>query len=982
MKIHSYRKHHVKSAPIHRYYTIVALVLLFAAGLWLPGSAAAEGKKPMSLQDIMKFKHIKSSAISENGQWVVYSTEPDRGNGNVTVYDVATGNNFSIPLGTRPAISKDSRWVAASVKPDVLEALNADKKKKPKAAMALLETQSGKITTTERVKGFKFSDDSRWLVISLFPEEKKEEKKKDKDKVKEQEKEKPKEKPSGAKKEETMTLLLRDLGTGSDIRIEKVGTYALDPSSRFIVYTLPAEKKEKDEAKKDASKYGLFARNLAKDPKTEITIHNAEGAKYSNLIWSKKHSRMGFVMHENHVDKNKDKDKKKKAATFTSALMLWDGARGKLVTAVSKTQTPPGWVIPKENNLKWTEDGQRLFFGLKPEKEHQFFHPKKDNKDKKEKVTEDQYFNPEQIREKRSLDVWHWMDPLINPQQKLTWERMKNQIYTSVYHYRSGKKGRFVQLTDEEMPDIRIPENARYAIGSSDVPYLREMTWSGMHRDIYVVDLQSGERKKLITRYPHYSGSISYEGNYVLYFLGKDWFLYNTRTKQTRNLTEKLGVPFYNEDHDYPEAVSGYRGGGWVAKDSAVIIYDKYDIWQFSTAGGSAVCLTNGKGRENKVTFRIQKLDPEARFLAAGEPLLLEAFSHKLKNQAFYRGKVGHVGVRKIAEEADKFYRFGKKAKKADRILFTRENFQEFPDLWVSSLELENPKKISHVNPQMKGFLWGKGQVVEFLSADGTPMQGALFLPENWDKKTKLPVFVYYYRFMSQRVHRFNQVVINHRPCFPYYTGHGYAVFLPDIRFEIGRPGLSAVKCLVPGVQKLIEMGVADPRAIGLHGHSWSGYQTAHVVTQTDIFAAAIAGAPVSNMTSAYSGIRWGSGMARQFQYEKSQSRIGPTLVEAPHLYIENSPVFYADRINTPMLIQFGDVDGAVPWYQGIELYLALRRHDKECVFLQYNQEPHHLKKYPNKVDYTIKMMEYFDHYLKGKPAPDWITKGKPYRKK
>jgi dipeptidyl aminopeptidase/acylaminoacyl peptidase len=225
-------------------------------------------------------------------------------------------------------------------------------------------------------------------------------------------------------------------------------------------------------------------------------------------------------------------------------------------------------------------------------------------------------------------------------------------------------------------------------------------------------------------------------------------------------------------------------------------------------------------------------------------------------------------------------------------------------------------------------------------------------------------------------------MVVNHRPNFPFYVSNGYVMFLPDVRFRVGQPGYSATKCVVTGVQKLIDLGIADPKAVALHGHSWSGYQTAFIITQTDIFAAAIAGAPVSNMTSAYGGIRWNSGLARQFQYEKSQSRIGKSLWEAPLLYIENSPVFFADRINTPLLIQHGDRDGAVPWYQAIELYLAMRRLNKNCIFLQYNDEPHHLKKYANKLDYSIKMKEFLDYYLKGEPAPAWIKSGVPYKKK
>jgi dipeptidyl aminopeptidase/acylaminoacyl peptidase len=243
-------------------------------------------------------------------------------------------------------------------------------------------------------------------------------------------------------------------------------------------------------------------------------------------------------------------------------------------------------------------------------------------------------------------------------------------------------------------------------------------------------------------------------------------------------------------------------------------------------------------------------------------------------------------------------------------------------------------------------------------------------------------MLVYFYEKFSWRLYEFNEVVVNHRPCFPFYASNGYAIFLPDIVYETGRPGLSATHCLVPGVQKIIDMGIADPKAIALHGHSWSGYQTAFVVTQTNLFRAAIAGAAVANMTSAYSGIRWESGLARQWQYEKAQSRIGGSLWDMPGRYIENSPVFFADRIQTPLLLMFGDEDGAVPWEQGIELYLAMRRLGKDCIFLQYRGEGHHPQKYANKLDYAIKMKEYLDHYLKGLAAPDWITKGIPYQGK
>ncbi len=466
-----------------------------------------------------------------------------------------------------------------------------------------------------------------------------------------------------------------------------------------------------------------------------------------------------------------------------------------------------------------------------------------------------------------------------------------------------------------------------------------------------------------------------------MYYRAGDWHLVDASTLEERNLTGSLDVPFADEDWDEPADVPGYGVGNWLDGSAAVLIYDKYDIWMFPTAGGAAVCLTEGKGRSAQYQFRIRILDKEKKYLETGDHVFLTAYHDAKKHTALYSMKAGKSGVEPVVEGPWE-YTLVAKARKADKVLFTRQSYTEFPDLWITGTRFRKPERLSDVNPQVAEFAWGDAELVEWSSVDGTPLQGILIKPGNYEPGKRYPVLVYYYRFFTDRLYDFNHVAVNHRPCFPFYASNGYAIFLPDIRFDVGTPGYSATKCLVPGVQKIISMGVADPDAICLHGHSWSGYQTAFAITQTDIFACAIAGAPVSNMTSAYSGIRWESGLARQFQYEKSQSRIGGSLWETRDKYIENSPVFFADRIDTPLLIQFGDADGAVPWYQGIELYLAMRRLEKECIFLQYRGEPHHLKQYANKLDYTLKFKQYLDHYLKGEPAADWIKEGVPYRGK
>jgi len=656
-----------------------------------------------------------------------------------------------------------------------------------------------------------------------------------------------------------------------------------------------------------------------------------------------------------------------------TTLRIWEGTNKSLIEAVAPNAVPQGWMLPENNRMSWALDGSRLFFGLKPEKYRDEI-PKEKEKDL---IQEADLFDREKILAERGVDIWHWDDPLIIPNQKVQWTRKKNQTYLAVFDMSSQK---IVQLADEDMPEVRPTDNPNFCLGISGIPYQKEITWYGNVRDIYTVHLKDGKKHKIVSRLED-QAILSPSGRFVLYFKDKHWNLYNIASQTTLNLTEKIDVPFYDEDNDRPQNASSYRISGWTKEDKAVLIYDKFDIWKFSTKDGQAVNLTGGEGRKNQLTFRTLQMDPEKSFFDDNEQLYLSSYHNLKKNFGFYSCRVDQSGVKKLLEE-DKRFGFLSKAKNADVLIYTREDFEEFPDIWTNNLEFTAAQKISEVNPQIKDFAWGKAELIEWCSVDGIPLQGVLIKPANYEPGKRYPVIVYYYRFFSQRLYEFNQMVVNHRPNFPYYTSNGYAVFLPDIHFEIGTPGFSATKSLVPGVQKLIDMGIADPKGIGLHGHSWSGYQTAFVITQTNIFGCAIAGAPVSNMTSAYSGIRWQSGLARQMQYERQQSRIGGSLWEYPERYIENSPVFFADRIETPLLIEFGDEDGAVPWYQGIELYLAMRRLQKDCVFLQYRGEPHHLQQYANKLDYSIKMKEYFDYYLKGKPAPDWITKGVPYRGK
>ena len=328
---------------------------------------------------------------------------------------------------------------------------------------------------------------------------------------------------------------------------------------------------------------------------------------------------------------------------------------------------------------------------------------------------------------------------------------------------------------------------------------------------------------------------------------------------------------------------------------------------------------------------------------------------------------------------AGKYFSPPAKAKDADVYLLTASRFDEFPDLVVTDSNFKTLKKVSDVGKQKDQFTWGASELIRYKNSDGVALTGMLIKPENFDPKQKYPMMVYIYEKLSQNLNRFVAPAPGTSINAAFYASNGYLVLMPDIVYTVGYPGQSALKCVLPAIQAVVDQGFVNEDAIGIQGHSWGGYQIAYMVTQTNRFKAAAPGALVANMTSAYSGIRWGTGLPRQFQYEHTQSRIGGSLWEYPMRYLENSPVFHADSVRTPILMLHNDADDAVPWYQGIEYYMALRRLGKEAYFFSYNGEPHGLRRRPNQKDYTRRLQEFFEHFLKGAPAPEWMEKGIPY---
>jgi dipeptidyl aminopeptidase/acylaminoacyl peptidase len=926
---------------------------LFVLSLcWLVQFVAfAQEQRPLTVTDIMQFREIKDVKLSDNGQWMAYIEQPDRGDSSGHIKSTDGKKVIDIPLAKKPVLSKNGQWVAFLTTVSLLERETATKeqKKEFKDGAVIVNTSSGQMTKFENVKAVNFTGDSNFALIHYNKhDDTKDEKDKKKNNKGEPEKDKTEVKHFLKKDHIGSPAELVTLATGDTKTLDNVQKAAFANEGSYFAYT---------EIVEEGVGNKLVVLNTQNQ--NSVVLDSTTLASYPHLKWSDDGRSLAFLK-GSYADKEPSRQ---------HTLMLYTTSHAN--ASIMDTEQE-GWFISHDNTLTWSDDNARLFFGKKPVAEV----VKTDDEIK----TQDDLFDVSKLTSGKELQVWHGDDPRIKPHAAKEYKDEQSHTWLNVLSVRSKKS---IALIDQSISSASATDNTKALLATDDQPYRKLITWDGFYADLFHIDLKTSQKTQVQAKLSQGNADgakLSESGRYVTYYHEGSVWTFDSKRKTTTNLTKELSVPFANELHDYPSSAPGYGIAGWLENDAGVLVYDRYDIWLFTKAG-KATNLTHGDGRKRQVIYRITQTNDEQEYFNTKQNLLLNAYYDRKKNFGFYELSLDDGKLFKLLE-ADKRYRFVKKAQDTDIILFTQEDMHEFPDIWSTNTRFNNPKKLTHTNPQIDEFLWGSSELVEWRSTTGKELQGVLIKPANYEAGKRYPVLVYYYRYFSQRLHEFNAMKVNHRPNFPFYHSNGYAVFLPDIKFDIGLPGPSATQALVPGIQKIIDMGVADPDAIGLHGHSWSGYQSAFAITQTNVFKAAVAGAPVANMTSAYSGIRLGSGLSRAFQYESGQSRIGGDLVDDLNLYIENSPVFFADRINTPLLIQFGDVDDAVPWQQGIEMYTVMRRLNKPVIMLQYEGEPHHLKKYPNKVDYTIKMKQFFDHHLKGTKAPKWMVEGVPYSEK
>ncbi|MBL8231824.1 MAG: S9 family peptidase [Bryobacterales bacterium] len=949
---------------------ILSLVLTVAAVL------AQSSKRPLTHRDYDAWRSIGNQRLSPDGKHLAYALFPQDGDGEVVLRDLETGQERRFLAGARPTAPSSSsegepsepgpapsaRGISLAFtsngshlvfttfpsKSGLAEARKAKKKPEemPKGELVIVGLSGGDPVKLPAVRSFSTPKESgRWLAYvkeSAAPEQTAAEAAKDDG---DQRASRGATSRPGSTARYGAEMTLRDLNDGAERKFADVVSFEFSKDGELLLYTVSSRKAEAN---------GIYAVNTATNASN--TLASGKG-KYQGLQWDEPQQRAVF-----HTDRDTANDKQPKFAIY-----LWKrGAeKAEALVATGGPGMRPNWNVSERGSLQFSKDGSRLFFSTAPAR------PVRDNTGAA--ATE--------AAETVTADLWHWRDENVQSMQKVRADQERSRSYRAVYQFASNAT---TQLADATMSDLSLFDDAKLAIGTDDREYRPMVEFGERFNDTYLVDTASGSRK-LLFRKTRGTYTPSPDGRYLASFNGKDWTSYEAATGKTTNLTESLGVAFFNEEQDTPGYRSPYGFALWTKDSSAILVNDRYDVWLLHADGSRSRAVTDGIGRREQVEFRILRFDDEER--TPGErptadpakPLLLAAQNLRTRESGFWRDRLDKDGPPEKLLMAAKRFSNPTKAKNRDTVLLTAERFDEFPDLHVTDSTFASVKKASHANPQKDSLLWGSAELLSFRSTDGAPLQAALYKPENFDPKKKYPMIVYIYERLSQTVHSFRNPQPGTSVNIPYYVSNGYLVLTPDIAYTIGYPGQSALKCVLPAIQAVADRGFVDENAIGIQGHSWGGYQISYMITQTTRFKAAAAGAPVANMISAYDGIRWGTGLPRQFQYEKSQSRIGGTIWQYPMRFIENSPIFSADRVRTPLLMLHNDNDDAVPWYQGIEYFLALRRLGKEVYLFNYNGEPHGLRRRPNQKDWTVRMQQYFDHHLKGSPKPEWMERGIPY---
>jgi dipeptidyl aminopeptidase/acylaminoacyl peptidase len=968
------------------------LALLAACALFAPLAAQNAPKRPLEVTDILAFKSLGQSALSNDGQWLAYRMAPQQGDASVIVRATTGDKEMKFPIGEGAGtftFSDDSAWIAIATSATKKEADAARRASRTlQNGMTLVNLATGEKTDIAKIRRFVFSGEmGGWIALHRYA-------------------------PDGggaagggargaapagggrgagagaaggtpSTAPKGTDLVLHDLKSGAELNFGNVSEFGFNKSGKILAMVIDAA---------DQAGNGIQLRDMATGA---ITPLEGDKAFYERISWTDDGDAMAIM--KGHDDKAW-KERLYAIVAFTGFNNLSGGAPKKIVFDPSKDKSlPADMAISANRSPQWTESRDAVLFGIAPltKVERPAAGAGRAGGGADQAAGDAPAQTPPaggaaaapDPTDRPDLIIWHYKDPRLQSQQQVQEASDKAFNYLSIYRVAENK---FIRLATDDMRSVAPQAKEKWAIGTDTRGYELEGATTGRnYRDVYSVNMMTGDRK-LIKKQLRFSEGGSPDGSKWMYYENKNFFVHDLATGEAKNIT--AGLPFSvvdtEDDHNVVDPPRGTMG--WTSDSAAVLVTDGWDIYTVPAAGGAAVNLTvNGKKDAIRYRGRV-RIDPDEKGIDLSKPQYFSAMAEWTKKQGYVLLEPGRPGTKPLVWGDASSSRLAK-AKKADVWIYSSETPNHTPEIYATNAMLENGRKLTNTQVEVEPFAWTSGSMlIDFTNDYKDParkvkpehLQASLHLPANYEKGKTYPMVVYIYERLTQSHNAFV------RPNVPgtgfniaYYTSNGYAVLEPDIKYYVNDPGMSAVWAIVPAVKAAIATGVVDPQRVALHGHSWGGYQTAFTVTQTDIFKAAVAGAPLTDMISMYSLIYKNSGGTNGAIFESSQGRFTGPPLEIWDAYTRNSPVRYAANVKTPLIILSNDKDGAVDFTQGIEYYDTLRRMGKPVVLLEYPGENHGLAKLPNMQDYMVRMKEFFDHYLMAQPAPEWLANGIPLLK-
>jgi dienelactone hydrolase len=973
-----------QAMDMRRVITAIALVVGLSIVL------GAQTKPPITVADYGQWETLAAGGarggLSPNGQWFAYTISRGNRNNELRIEKLSDGATKTIPLGTQSVFSSDSKWAAYTIGHSEAEQTRATTAGTPlENKIGLMNLATNEMTTVDGIESFTFSPDGAYLAMRHYP-------------------------PSsggnaaagaagrgggapggrggggrggggGAEDAVGSTLIIRQLATGRDTAIGNVSEVAWQDAehSHLLAMTISAEGKV-------GNGIQLF------DPDTNVLrVLESTTAAYTGLTWRKDTTDLAVLRAKT--------DDRHDGATY--AILLWPSL-GTVVTydPTLDTSFPIGMHTVSFRRVSWSDDGKTIFLGVAPWDERA---PTGRGASAGRSGSDGDATDADHDEQGRGstaaaaadepagVDIWHWTDVDVMSKQKLSAAADRRRNLLAAWHLDTGKLERLSTSYTEQVTPVRHTNLAYVAEWSA---YAMNRTIGRPAADLYVENIATAERTKLKADVNDRDAQVSPGGKYILFLQDDQFWTIDLNTKAIKNITKSAGTSFIDKESD--ETVTqkpAFGVGGWTKDDAAVLLYDKYDIWQVQADGSRAQRLTDGA--TDQVRHRLVRLDQTDEFVDLNKPTFVGLLGLVSKKSGYGRLKSGPPGgpestagpARSTGSgQVDRLVWLDKsidrlaKAKDADVFVYAAQDYSDSPNFFIGGPTLDHPKQVTSTNAFQASYAWGHSELVSYENSKHLKLQGALYYPAAYEPGKKYPMVVYMYEKLSDNVHRYvvpSDVSYYNTSVF---TSRGYFVFEPDIVFQARQPGLSVVDCVTSGVKAVVVRGLVDPQHVGVVGHSWGGFDAAFLATHTTgVFAAAVAGAPITDLVSNYGNGHWSSGIAETDHIETGQQRMEVPLYDDLPDYVANSAVFNVQNMSVPLLLECGDADGTVFWHQSVELYNIARRAKKNVVMLVYNGEDHSLRQKKNQVDYQQRILAWFGYYLSGDTPQTWITTGESF---